>query len=34
LSDELTAIVNGLPMNRPLDEGALIKVVRADRFRR
>jgi predicted Zn-dependent protease len=34
LSDELTAIINGLPMNLPLDEGALIKVVRADRFRR
>jgi hypothetical protein len=34
LSDELTAIINGLPMNLPLDEGVLIKVVRAERLRR
>jgi predicted Zn-dependent protease len=34
LSDELTAIINGLPMNLPLAEGVLIKVVRAERFRR
>jgi predicted Zn-dependent protease len=34
LSDELTSIVNGLPMNELLGEGALIKVVRAEAFRR
>ena len=34
LSDELTAIINGLPMQAQLDEGALVKVVRAEVYRR
>jgi predicted Zn-dependent protease len=34
LSDELTAIINGLPMNLPLDEGTRVKIVRAEPYRR
>jgi predicted Zn-dependent protease len=34
LSDELTAIINGLPLNAPLDEGTLVKVIRAEVYRR
>ena len=34
LSDELTAVINGLQTSVPLDEGALIKVIRAERYRR
>jgi hypothetical protein len=34
LSDELTAVINGLPTNVPLDEGTRVKIVRAEPYRR